>query len=98
MDFQRLQKRQIVRVQKLWSITRRQALVHARTLLQTGLEYVDVLESKFGTKTAPRPRKHTPKLQAKKTLKPYVEKMKKPSPVNSQAEAIRMHKQTVRHH
>jgi|GEM_PF-4133981 len=98
MDFQRLQKRQIVRVQKLWSITRRQALVHARTLLQTGLEYVDVLESKFGTKTAPRARKNPAKLQAKKPLKPYVEKMKKPSQINAQADAIRIHKQTVRHH
>lgn len=98
MDFQRLQKRQIVRVQKLWSITRRQALVHARTLLLTGLEYVDVLETKFGVTSAPRARKKPAKLQAKKPLKPYVEKMKKPSPINAQAESIRIHKQTVRHH
>lgn len=98
MDFQKLQKRQMVRVQKLWSITRRQALVHVRTLLQTGLEYVDVLESKFTTKTAPRTRKNPAKLQAKKPLKPYVEKMKKPSQVNSHVTAIHIPKQSVRHH
>ena len=98
MDFKRLQNRQMIRIQKLWTITRRQALVQARTLLETGIEYVDVLESKFGKKTAPGTKKGPAKIHAKKTLKPYVEKLKKPSQINAQAEAIRIHKQTVRHH
>jgi hypothetical protein len=97
MDFQKLQTRQIIRLQKLWSITRRQALVQARTLLQTGLEYVDVLESKFMKKTAPS-RKNPAKLTAKKPLKAYVEKLNKSAHANSQSEAIRNHKQTMRHH
>jgi hypothetical protein len=97
MDLQRLQTRQIMRVQKLWSITRRQALVHARTLLQTGLEYVDVLESQFNKKTA-QSKKNPAKLTAKKPLKAYVEKLNKSAQVNSQSDAIRMHKQTTRHH
>jgi hypothetical protein len=86
-----------MRAQKLWSITRRQALVHARTLLQTGLEYVDVLESKFLKKSAPL-KKNPAKLSAKKPLKAYVEKLNKSAHAKSQSDAIRMHKQTVRHH
>ena len=97
MDFQKLQNRQIIRVQKLWNITRRQALEQARMLLQTGLEYVDVLESQLNKK-AVQSTKNPAKLTAKKPLKAYVERLNKPAQVSSQSDAIRMHKQTVRHH
>ncbi len=97
MNFQKLQTRQLMRVQKLWSITRRQALVQARMLLQTGLEYVDVLESQYSKKTV-EAKKNPAKLTAKKPLKAYVEKLNKSAQVSSQSDAIRMHKQTARHH
>ena len=97
MDFQRLQKQQMIRAQKFWIITRRQALVQARTLLETGLQYVEELESQVSKKTTPM-KKNPAKLAAKKPLKPFVEKMKKPAQISSQSDSIRMHKQTVRHH
>lgn len=97
MNFRSLQKRQIVRVQKLWNVTRRQALQQARVFLQTGLEYVDVLDEQVTRKESPRKKNHAP-LQAKRLLKGYVEKVSRPVEKKSHAGAIQQHKQTVRHH